>query len=576
MAITNAEIGRRFLEVADLLEIEGANPFRVRAYRNAARVVAEHPERLDRIARRNPEALKELPGIGDDLAAKIVELSLTGRLDMLGRLAEVVPPGVAELMRVPGIGPRRARQLHEALNIRSVAQLERAVRAHKVRELPGFGERTETRLLEALAARSAEGEGEGRVLRSSVVPLAESLVAALSRVPGVERCEVAGSFRRGRETVADLDLVAAAPDDARVIDAFCALPQVDEVVAGGGTKATVRIGTGLQVDLRVVPPESYGTALHYFTGSKAHNIALRRRAQLRGLRLNEYGLYNGNERLAGRTEEELYAAFGLPWIPPELREDTGEFEAAERNALPRLVELADIRGDLQTHSTDSDGRDSIETMASAADALGYDYLAVTDHTPAVRVTGGMDAAGFRRQAQRIDRLNAKLTRLRVLKGAEVDILADGSLDLPDEALAALDIVLVTFHSHFTLPAQEQTRRLVRAVSHPRVMILGHPMGRRIGHRAPAVYDFPTVAKACAEHGVAMEIDGQPERLDLDEVRARQALEAGVKFMVSSDAHATSELGYMRWGVTQARRGWLQARDVLNTLPLEGLMRALAR
>ena len=576
MAISNAEIAQRFLEVADLLELEGANPFRVRAYRNGARVVAEHPERLDRIARRDPEALKELPGIGDDLAAKIVELALTGRLDMLGRLGAAVPPGVAALMRLPGIGPRKARQLHEALNIQSVAQLERAVRAHKVRDVPGFGERTEARLLEALEARSAEGDGERRVLRTSVMSLVDSLLTALSRVPGVEQCEVAGSFRRGRDTVADLDLLASAPDDARVIEAFCALPQVAEVVAGGGTKATVRTGTGLQVDLRVVPPESYGAALHYFTGSKAHNIALRRRAQLRGLRLNEYGLHNGDERLAGRTEEELYAAFGLPWIPPELREDTGEFEAAERNALPRLVELADIRGDLQTHTTDSDGRDSLETMANAADALGYEYLAVTDHSPAVRVTGGMDAAGFRKQARRIDRLNAKLKRLRILKGAEIDILADGSLDLPDEALAALDVVLVTFHSHFTLPSREQTRRLVRAVSHPRVMILGHPTGRRIGRRPAAIYDFPTVAKACADHGVAMEIDGQPERMDMDEVLTRQALEAGVKLVISSDGHATGELGFMRWGVTQARRGWAQAKDVLNTLPLDGLLQALAR
>jgi DNA polymerase (family 10) len=574
MAITNAEIARRFLEVADVLELEGANPFRVRAYRNAARVVGEHPERLDRIARRDPEALKQLPGIGDDLAAKIVELALTGRLELLRRSAATVPAGVMALMRVPGIGPRKARQLHEALQIGSVKQLERALRAGKVREVPGFGPRTETRLLEALAAQASD-QG-GRVLRASVAPLGEQIVAALSRVPGVERCELAGSFRRGRDTVADLDVVVAAREDAPVIDAFCNLPQVGDVVASGGTRATVRLGNGLQVDLRVVAPEAYGAALHYFTGSKAHNIALRRRAQLRGWRLNEYGLHEGETALASRTEAEIYAAFGLPWIPPELREDAGEFDAAERNALPRLVELADIRGDLQTHTTDSDGRDDLETMASAADALGYEYLAVTDHSPAVRVTRGMDAAGFRTQARRIDRLNAKLKRLRVLKGAEIDIHADGSLDLPDEALAALDVVLVTFHSHFTLPAREQTRRLVRAVTHPRVMILGHPTGRRIGHRPPAAYDFATVAKACAEHGVAMEIDGQPERMDMNELLTRQALQAGVKLVISSDGHGTGELAFMRWGVAQARRGWAQAGDVLNTLPLDGLLRALAR
>jgi DNA polymerase (family 10) len=574
MAISNAEIARRFLEVADLLELQGANPFRVRAYRNAARVIADHPQRIDRIARRDPEALKQLPGIGDDLAARIVELALTGRLELLGRIGAGVPPGVAALMRVPGLGPRRARQLHDTLQIGSVRQLERALRAGKVRDVPGFGERTEAKLLAALAAGTTDGAQ--RMLRSSVAALAEHLVAQLARVPGVSACELAGSFRRGRDTVADLDILAAATEESPLVDTFVGLPQVAEVVASGGTKATVRLGNGLQVDLRVVPPVSFGAALHYFTGSKAHNIALRRRAQLRGWRLNEYGLHEGDEMIAGRNEEELYAQFGLPWIAPELREDTGELEAAERNALPRLVELADIRGDLQTHTIDSDGRDALETMASAADALGYEYLAVTDHSPAVRVTRGMDAAGFRKQAKRIDRLNAQLKRLRVLRGAEIDILADGALDLPDEVLAQLDVVLITFHSHFTLPSREQTRRLVRAVSHPRVMIFGHPTGRRINRRPAATYDFPTVAKACADHGVAMEIDGQPERMDMDEVLTRQALEAGVKLVISSDAHATRELGYMRWGVTQARRGWAQTKDVLNTLPLEGLLRALAR
>jgi DNA polymerase (family 10) len=469
------------------------------------------------------------------------------------------------LMRVPGLGPRRARQLHDTLQIGSVRQLERALRAGKVRDVPGFGERTEAKLLAALAAGTTDGAP--RMLRSSVAALAEHLVAQLARVPGVSACELAGSFRRGRDTVADLDILAAATEESPLVDTFVGLPQVAEVVASGGTKATVRLGNGLQVDLRVVPPVSFGAALHYFTGSKAHNIALRRRAQLRGWRLNEYGLHEGDEMIAGRTEEELYAQFGLPWIAPELREDTGELEAAERNALPRLVELADIRGDLQTHTIDSDGRDALETMASAADALGYEYLAVTDHSPAVRVTRGMDAAGFRKQAKRIDRLNAQLKRLRVLRGAEIDILADGALDLPDEVLAQLDVVLITFHSHFTLPSREQTRRLVRAVSHPRVMIFGHPTGRRINRRPAATYDFPTVAKACADHGVAME---------MDEVLTRQALEAGVKLVISSDAHATRELGYMRWGVTQARRGWAQTKDVLNTLPLEGLLRALAR
>ena len=574
MAMTNEEIAQRFLEIADLLEIEDANPFRVRAYRNAARVVGEHPERLDQVARSDPESLKELPGIGDDLAAKIVELVRTGRLEMLHELEKRTPPGVAELMRLPGIGPSKARALHDALGITSLAALRRALELGHVRELPGFGERTEARLLAALVAR--EAEGERRALRAVAAVPAEAIADALRAAPGVEACDIAGSFRRGRDTVGDLDILVAAGDGEPAIETFCSLPDVRSVLARGGTKATVRLATGLQVDLRVVPPDSYGAALLYFTGSKAHNIALRRQAQRRGLLLNEYGLHREKKRIAGRTEEEVYRAFGLPWIPPELRENAGELEAAARHALPRLLELADIRGDLQAHSTDSDGRDDLAAMAGAAEALGYEYLAMTDHSPAVRVAGGMDAAGFRAQARRIDRLNAKLRKLRVLKGAEVDIRADGSLDLDDATLARLDVVIATFHSRFTLPPREQTRRLVRAVSHPRVNIFGHPTGRLIGRRPPSAYDFGAVVKACAEHGVAMEIDGQPERMDLDDQLARLALQAGVKLVISSDAHSTVELGFMRWGVSQARRAWAVKKDVLNTLPLERLLRALAR
>jgi DNA polymerase (family 10) len=574
MAMTNQEIAQRFLEIADLLEIEDANPFRVRAYRTAARVVGEHPERLDQVARSDPEALKELPGIGDDLAAKIVELVRTGRLEMLHELEERTPPGVAELMRLPGIGPSKARALHDALGITSLAALRRALELGHARKLPGFGERTEARLLAALVAR--EADGERRALRAVAAVPAEAIADALRAAPGVEACDIAGSFRRGRDTVGDLDILVAAGDGEPAIETFCSLPDVRAVLARGGTKATVRLATGLQVDLRVVPPDSYGAALLYFTGSKAHNIALRRQAQRRGLLLNEYGLQREKKRIAGRTEEEVYRAFGLPWIPPELRENAGELEAAATHALPRLLELADIRGDLQAHSTDSDGRDDLAAMAAAAEALGYEYLAMTDHSSAVRVAGGMDAAGFRAQARRIDRLNARLRKLRVLKGAEVDIRADGSLDLEDATLARLDVVIATFHSRFTLPPREQTRRLVRAVSHPRVNIFGHPTGRLLGRRPPSAYDFGEVVKACAEHAVAMEIDGQPERMDLDDQLARLALQAGVKLVISSDAHSTVELGFMRWGVSQARRAWAVKKDVLNTLPLERLLRALAR
>ncbi len=573
MGITNAEVAQRFREVADLLEIEGANPFRIRAYRNAARTIEEWPAPVEVLAREGPEALDAIPGVGADLAGKIVELARTGRLAALGRLEREVPPGVAVLMRVPGIGPRRARLLHERLGVRSLAQLERAATTGRVRGLPGFGPRTEAQVLEALRAHRTT---EHRVLRPVAAQHGERLLEALQALPAVRACELAGSFRRGRDTVGDLDFVASTDDGAAVIDAFCRLPEVSAVLARGTTRATIRLRAGLQADLRTLAPASYGAALHYFTGSKAHNIALRRLAQRRGLKLNEYGLFQGTRRLAGRTEAEVYRALGLPFIPPELREDQGELEAARGRTLPHLVTLEDIRGDLQAHTTDSDGRDTLDAMARAAEARGYDYLAVTDHTTAVRVAGGLDRAGFRAQARRIERLNARLTKLTVLAGAEIDIAADGTLDLDDDTLARLDVVLVTFHSKFTLPARDQTRRLVRAVSHPRTMILGHPTGRLIGRRAPAAYDFATVCRACADHGVALEIDAQPERMDLEDARAREALAAGVRLVISSDAHSAAELDFMRWGVTQARRAWAEPAQVLNTLGLARLTKALAR
>ena len=577
MPIENAEVARRFREVADLLEIEGANPFRVRAYRRAARTVESLPTSVDEMARADGGRLAELPGVGADLAGKIQEIVRSGSLSMLRELRREAPPGAAELMRVPGLGPKRAAALCEALGVRSLAGLARAARAHRIRELPGFGARSEERIVRELEARSAE---EHRVLRPVAAQYGEALLSHLRALPGVTHADLVGSFRRCRETVGDLDVLVTRRGRTPVVERFAAYPEVAQVLARGPTRASVRLRSGIQADLRVVADASYGAALHYFTGSKAHNIALRRLGQQRGLKINEYGVYRGTRRVGGRTEHEVFAAVGLPWIPPELREERGEIEAAREGRLPRLVELGDVRGDLQAHTTDSDGRDTLDAMADAAAALGYEYLAVTDHTPAVRVAGGLDRAGFRRQWKRIDRLNARLAAagrgLTLLKGAEVDIHTDGTLDLDDATLASLDVVLVAIHSRLDLPPAEQARRVRRALRHPSVDLFAHPTGRllagdRRGGRRGAALDVAELCQAAADHGVMLEVDSQPDRLDLDDVACRAAIEHGVRLAVDTDAHAAAELRFMRWGIDQARRGWATRHDVANTRPLGELL-----
>jgi DNA polymerase (family 10) len=476
-------------------------------------------------------------------------------------------------MHVRGNGPKRARALSRKLGVHSVADLSKAVRGPKLRTLPGFGARTEDALQRELSARTSD---ERRTHRATAIQYAEEVARYLRESGGIERVELAGSLRRCRETVGDIDVLAASDDPAAVVERFTSYPGTSAVLERGDTLASIRLESGLRLDLRVVEPASFGAALHYFTGSKAHNIAVRRLAQRKGLKLNEYGVYRGTRRIAGRDEREVFAAVGLPWIPPELREARGELEAAKHDALPRLVTLADIRGDLQSHTTDSDGRDTLDAMAHAAQALGYEYLAVTDHTPAVRVAGGLDAAGFRRQWKRIERLNARLRGLTILRGVEVDIHADGTLDLDDECLRGFDIVIAAMHSGFDLSRSAQTKRLLRAIEHPAVHLIGHPTARVIGRRQPIALDLDAICRAAADHGVALEVNGQPERLDLDDIMARRAIELGVRLVIDTDAHSTAELRFMRWGVDQARRGWVTRRDVLNTKPLSQVVRWLAR
>lgn len=570
--VENAEIARLFNELAELLELQDANPFRIRAYRNAARVIEEQPEPVAGLAREGVKRLDEIPGIGEDLALKIVEIARTGKLKALAEARRGVPRGLVDLMRVRGLGPRKARALFDGLGIRSLKQLERALRTGKVRELPGFGARSEAKLLEELGTGGAAGER--RIYRAVAAQYGEALLEYLRALPGVSRADLAGSFRRARETVGDLDVLVDAKDGAAVGEAFVKYPEVEEVLEQGPTRASVRLRSGLQVDLRVLPAESYGAGLHYFTGSKAHNIAIRHLGQLRGLKISEYGVFRGERRVSGAKEEDVFRAVGLPWMPPEIRENRGELEAAAEGRLPELVALGDIRGDLQMHTTDSDGRDSLEAMTRAAQELGYEYIAVTDHTKAVVVTGGLDRAGFRRQRRRIDQLNRTLRGLTVLASAEVDIHPDGTLDLDDTTLDSLDVVVVSIHSAFDLPERRQTERVLRALDHPRVHVLGHPTGRLIGRRGPMRLQMERIARAAAERGVLLEVNAQPSRLDLDDVQCRAAIEAGARVVISTDAHATAELRFMRWGVDQARRGWATGADVANTRSLAAFRKLL--
>lgn len=572
-AVDNAEIARRFDEVADCLELEGANEFRVRAYRNAARVVRELPRPAARLAREGAGGLESLPGIGKDLAGKIRTIVETGELPLHRELCRRVPSGLRAMMGVPGVGPKRAMILHEKLGLASLAGLKAAAAAGRIRGLKGFGARTETAVLAGLA--DLEGAPR-RLLLSQAKPYAEGLVAHLKGTPGVSVVEAAGSYRRRRETVGDLDVLAATRRPRLVMERLESYEGVARVLARGGTKMTVRLKNGLQVDLRAVPEESFGAALQYFTGSKAHSIELRARAQARKLKLNEYGVFHGARRVAGRDEAEVYAALGLPLIPPELREGRGEVERALAGALPALVDLGDIKGDLHMHTTVTDGRDGLEEMAAAAKARGYEYVAITEHSKRVTMARGLDAAGLRRHWRRIEKLAARTSGLSLLKGIEVDILEDGALDLPDDVLREADWVLASLHYGQRQPRERITRRLIAAIKNPVVSALGHPTGRLIGKRRPYDADMEEVFQAAADYGCALELDGQPDRLDLNDVDAAAAKAKGIPIVVDSDAHSIHELGNMENGVFQARRAGLSAQDVANTRSWAALRRLLRR
>lgn len=574
MIIHNADIAAIFNEIADLLEIEGANPFRIRAYRNAALTVGSLPREAGEMVEQG-EDLKRLPGIGEDLSAKICEIVTTGRCTQLERLHKELPAAVTELLHIPGIGPKRVKTLYHDLDVQTVEQLYRAAHDGRIRELPGFGEKTEQNILQAVEAHVSLTR---RFKLAVAAQYADALRAALLKIPGVDQVTVAGSFRRMRETVGDIDILVTAMHAERVMQRFTSYEEVADVLSSGGTRASVVLKNGLQVDLRVVEKESYGAALHYFTGSKAHNIAVRRIAQKLGLKVNEYGVFRGAKRIAGGTEESVFKSVGLPFIPPELREDRGEIEAARAGRLPTLIERADLRGDCHTHSDWSDGHYTIEQMARAWAASGLAWQVLTDHTQSLSIANGLTPERVEQQRRLIGELNEALAAdgldFRLLHGCELEIRSDGRLDYDDALLARFDVVVASLHVGRRQPRAQLMARYRTALRSPHVDVIAHPSGRKIGLRDDLDLDWDAFYREAAETRTVLEVNGSDERLDLADRRARAALDAGNRFVVDSDGHYLSELENLDWGISQARRAWLEPGDVLNTLPLEKFLAAL--
>jgi DNA polymerase (family 10) len=572
MAVHNASIAETLRHVADLLEIEGANPFRIRAYRRAALTIEDLPQSAAKMVAEG-KTLVGLPGIGKDLAGKIAEIVKTGRLGALAEIEARTPTTLTALTTVPGLGPKRVHRLHEAFGIKTLKDLERAARTHKIRELRGFTAKTEEKIL-AEIERGKEREQRFKI--ATAEDFAETLCAYLQADPHIGRVIVAGSYRRRKDTVGDLDILVTCAKGQAAVDHFIAYDEVAKILAKGSTRATVLLRSGIQVDLRVVPAQSYGAALHYFTGSKSHNIAIRKLGQARGLKINEYGIFRDGKRIGGRTEEEVFAAVKLPYIEPELREDRGEIRAAFAGKLPKLISLEDIRGDLHVHTKASDGKSSLREMVEAAKARGYEYVAITDHSKHATVARGLDEKRLSKQLDEIEKLSEELSNFRILKSSEVDILADGKLDLGDAMLKRLDVVVAAVHYKFELDARKQTERILRAMDNKYMSVLAHPSGRLLGEREAYPVDLERVIEGAKDRGVALELNAHPARLDLDDVHCKLAKELGAKLVISTDAHSTFGFDTMRFGIGQARRAWLERKDVLNTRPWAAFKKAIAR
>ena len=570
----NREIARILREMADMFAMQNVQ-FKPRAFERAAQSVETRAEELrDEYQKGGIAALERIPGIGKGIAERIEELFVTGRISEYGRMKKHMPVDIAGLSAITGVGPQLIRLFYQKLGITSVAQLERAAQKGKLRALPRVGEKLEKKILQSIAFHK---RARGRFLLADVLPLAQSIEARLCALREVQRCAVAGSVRRWEETVGDLDILAVAKNPERVMDVFVRMPEVKQVYARGATKTNVRLHGGMDADLRVVGEKSFGAALQYFTGNKAHNIALRTIATRKGYKLNEYGLFKGKRMIAGRTEQDVYRALDLQWLAPEVRLGGDELlRAAKRTSLARLVELADIKGDLQTQTDWTDGKDTIEEMARSAKALGWEYIAITDHTRALAMTGGADEKKLLRQITAIARVNNKRPGVRVLSGAEVNIAKDGGLDIADAVLAKLDVVGAAVHSHFGLPEKEQTARVIRAMENPHVDILFHPTARIIQRREPIALDMEKIIRAARRTNTLLEIDASPSRLDLRDEYIRLALQIGARLVIDTDAHAASQYAFMQYGVGQARRGWCEKKHIINTLPLKALLRELRK
>jgi DNA polymerase (family X) len=573
-AVKNSGVAKVFQDIADLLELKGENVFKIRAYQKAARAIEHYPREL-KVMIEQGDDLQSIPGVGEAIAKKATELITTGKLDYYENLKAEFPPGVTSLLDIPGIGPKTAGKLSRELGISSVDELEQAISDRRVTKLFRLGDKTADNILHQIQALRRKDQ---RIPIGEALPIVEEIIAALRPISGVRNLIAAGSLRRFQETVGDIDLMGTADNPQEVIDAFVALPQLGQVLAQGSTKASVIVSGGLQVDLRMVEHDCFGSLLQYFTGSKQHNISLRERGRKQGLKLSEYGItIMATDKLEKfSAEEEFYHRLGLQYIPPELREAQGEIEKAERGAVPNLVELPDIKGDLHAHTEWSDGHDSIEGLALAARDMGYQYVAITEHSAGRGIAHGLDAERLRRQVAEIKALNEHLTGIHVLSGIEVDIRADGSLDLPREVLSELDIVIGAVHSAMYQSEETMTRRIIDAIENPDVDIIAHPTCRLIGRREPVKTDLEAVFQAAAKNNKILEVNAMPDRLDLKDIHAFRARELGVKLAIGTDTHSIAHLGFMRFGVGVARRAWCQRQHILNTLPLPELLVALNR
>lgn len=572
MTVHNLEITAIFNKLADLLEIANDNPFRIRAYRNAALSIAGYHKNMADLVKENFD-LTEIPGIGGDLAEKIKVIVKTGELPILKKMEKSVPPILIELLKIEGLGPKRVQVLHKKLRIRSLTDLEKCIATGRLQKIKGFGQKTADKISTGIKHAT---EYAKRTLLSDAMPIVENIIRYLKKSKFITHVECAGSFRRRKETIGDLDFVISTTDGKKVIEHFIHFDEIAVILSKGETKSTVKLNSGIQVDLRAVPNESYGSALIYFTGSKAHNIAIRKMALKKKLKINEYGVFKGTKAIAGKTEADVYHQIGLEYIDPEMREDKGEIELAKADKLPKLITLKDIHGDLHCHTNATDGNASIEAMAKKAKELGYQYIAITDHSKRLALVHGLNQQDLLKQIKYIDKLNAKLKDFVILKSIEVDILEDGSLDLPQSILKELDFTVCSVHSKFNLPQKKQTERILRAMDNPYFTILGHPTGRLIEKRVPYPLNIERIMQAAKDRGCILELNAQPERMDLDDLHCKMAKEIGVKIAISTDAHSATQMDGMQFGVYQARRGWLEKNDVINTLSMTELRKLLRR